>query len=311
MNDENHLNTPDQEPQNNAPASPRKSDGLRNTIFALVLLGVAAGGYYFWSQQNQESSEAEAYDILTDNESLADYEAFLEQYPDSPHAAEVRARYEELQKMYAAWRDIVIGGHQRDFEMFKRNYPTSMLAQQCDIKIDSLDWVDASAEGTAEAVQAYIDQHPEGRYVSDAIIVKDHLQDVTASATDKQMVADLIHEFYDAFGANDASRVFQCITPTMTRFLSKTDATKADVANLIERTYTEHILSCKFVVNNDITIKKTTDNEGKASYTATFSVDQHISRDDEGKTFGSYTAEAIINDLGQLSSLTMKEVSRR
>lgn len=291
------------QPQNNK---------IKLAALALVLLSAAAGGaYYFWAQHNNENSEAQAYEILADNESLADYEAFLEQYPDSPHAEEVKARYEELKKMYAEWRDITIGGRQRDFEMFQRNYPSSILARQCDIKIDSLDWVDASAEGTEEAVEAYLDKHPEGRYVSDAIIVKDHLKDLTASPMEKQMVADVIHEFYDAFGANDASRVFQCITPTMKKFLSKTDATKADVANLIERTYTEHILSCKFIVNNDFSIKKATDDEGKATYNVTFSVDQHITRNDEGKTFGSYTAEAIINDLGQLSSLTMKEVSRR
>ena len=44
-------------------------------------------------------------------------------------------------------------------------------------------------------------------------------------------------------------------------------------------------------------------------YTAVFSVDQHIQRDNEGKTFGSYKATAIITSQLLISSLTMQEIS--
>lgn len=295
-----------------APASPQRPTRRFTRAFIFVLAALLAGaGVYYYHREEATDSELEAYSVLADNECLADYEDYITKFPEGAHINEVKVRYEELKKMYTTWREAIVGGNKRDFEMFKRNYPTSLLASQCDIKIDSLDWVDASTDGTMEAVQDYIDTHPEGRYVSDAIIVKEQLQGATANDSEKEQVSNVIHEFYDAFGANDAAGVFQCITPVMTQFLSKSGATKADVANLIDRTYTEHIQSCTFNVNNDLNIKKTTDNEGQPLYNIRFSVDQYISRDDEGKTFGSYTAEAIVNAQFQISSLKMTEVSRR
>ena len=64
-------------------------------------------------------------------------------------------------------------------------------------------------------------------------------------------------------------------------------------------------------LNNDYEITKKVSNEGKVTYQVSFSVDQHIQRSGEGKTFGSYTANATITNDLKISSLTMKEISRQ
>ena len=68
--------------------------------------------------------------------------------------------------------------------------------------------------------------------------------------------------------------------------------------------------NCSFVVNDDYQIKKAVDEQGNTTYTVSFSVDQHIERTGEGKTFGSYTVNATLNGEMKISSLTMKEISR-
>lgn len=293
---------------------PRKSKGKRAVIgfvLLLLLVAVAGYGYYYFSETKSVEDELTAYAILQDNEDVSDYEDYLQRFPEGEHVEEVRERLEQLQHMYMQWRDINVGGHQRDFELFMTNYPSSVLCRQCEVKIDSLDWVDALADGSEKAIKAYLEKHPDGRYVSEAEIAHEKIADSTASVEEKLYIEQTLDGFYRAFGNNDEAAVFSYITPVMTRFLSKTDVTKADVSDLIARTYTEHIQSCKFVINNDYVVKKTTTSDGDAQYTVSFSVDQYIVRDNEGKTFGSYTAEAVLTAQYKICSLVMTSVSHK
>lgn len=297
-----------------SPTPDKKSHtGCIVAFLALILMAVIGYAAYNYYMSNEDVANAEMYDYeaLDGNETLSDYEAYLEKYADSPRAREVRERYEELQRMYATWRGIAFDGTQRDYSMFIKNYPKSKLALQCEVKIDSLDWLDAKAKATPEALAEYLRLHPNGLYANDAMGEQNRILDATATSSEKLMIESNLEGFFRAYGANDPASVFTYITPTMERFLSRTNATKADVAEIIERTYNEHIRSCKFVLNDDYRIKKISAEGQDVSYVVSFSVDQHIDRDNEGKTFGSYTAEAVITSEFKISSLTMKEVSRK
>ena len=129
--------------------------------------------------------------------------------------------------------------------------------------------------------------------------------------TERENIASTLSMFYDAFGENDEAGITTCITPIMSRFLSKTNVTKADVVNVVAATYNEHILNCTFTLNNDYVCTKTTNEQGEKTYNVKFTVDQRITRDNHGKTFGSYTATATLNGQYKISALTMNEVSRR
>ena len=311
--EKNNNNILDEQQANRQPA-PRKKNTGRRILTAFVFLlfaGVAFWGYNYYTTMTEAQDEARAYSVLEDNETIADYEDYLDRFPESEHAAEVKERLASLQQMYEVWRDLCVSGRQRDFEIFKQNHPGSILVRKCDLKIDSLDWIDAEKEGTDASINAYLAKHPDGRYASEASILLDKIADVTVSADERTLIDLALTGFYRAFGSNDADAIFTYITPTMTKFLSKSEATKADVADIIARTYNEHILTCQFVVNDDYVIRKEKNMEGEFIYTVNFSVDQHITRNNEGKTFGSYTAEAVLTGQYKIKSLTMKEVSRR
>lgn len=292
------------------PLKKKKTTALVITI--LVLLLAAAGGfYYFYTEQQKENDEATAYEILEDNESLDDYEDYLNRFPNSIHAAEVQGRYDNLVKMYNEWRGLNIGGTRYDYERFMKNYPNSVLVHQCEMKIDSLDWIAAKNEGTPEAIAEYVERHPEGRYLSEASIEQERAVDAQATDEEKIAIDMALTTFFRAFGSNDEETINMCITPVMTKFLSKTNATKVDVTGIVARTYNEHIKSCRFALNDDYVIKKSRNENGEIVYNVSFSTDQYIERDNEGKTFGSYTAEAILTEQFKISSLTMTEACRR
>ena len=279
-------------------------------IIALCILipAAVAGGFYFYV--NQQVSEQEAYELLNNNETIEDYENYLNRYPSSHHADEVRERLKKLRTMYGDWQRIANSSYASDFERFRQNYPQSLLVKQCELKIDSLDWETAKKLNTPEALADYMEKHPDGRYAQDASQVQNTLEKSIVTPEERSQISSAFHGFFQAFGENDNASLFTYITPTMTQFLSKKNATKADVGDIINRTYSSDIENCSFVVNDDYQIKKAVDEQGNTTYTVSFSVDQHIERTGEGKTFGSYTVNATLNGEMKISSLTMKEISR-
>ena len=292
------------------PIPPKKHTWLYILVVGIILAAIVGlGAVYYFYQSSQ--SEDKAYVMLEGNENVQDYEDYLKNFPNGPHAEEVRQRLEELKTMYADWTRIQNSEYATDFERFKESHPTSTLVKQADMKIDSLDWVTAQKLNTPEAMEEYLDKHPEGRYISEAGIAQNELANTQVSDAERQGISESLNGFFQAFANNDEASLFTYITPTMTQFLSKRNATKADVGNIVKNTYSEDIENCSFVLNNDYQITKSVSSDGKVAYKVSFSVDQHIQRSGEGKTFGSYTANATLTGELKLSALTLKEISRQ
>ena len=292
------------------PIPPKKHTWVYILVVGIILAAIVGlGAVYYFYQSSQ--SEDKAYVLLEGNENVQDYEDYLKNFPNGPHAEEVRQRLEELKTMYADWTRIQNSEYATDFERFKESHPTSTLVKQADMKIDSLDWVTAQKLNTPEAMEEYLDKHPEGRYISEAGIAQNELANTQVSDAERQGISESLNGFFQAFANNDEASLFTYITPTMTQFLSKRNATKADVGNIVKNTYSEDIENCSFVLNNDYQITKSVSSDGKVAYKVSFSVDQHIQRSGEGKTFGSYTANATLTGEFKLSALTLKEISRQ
>ncbi len=292
------------------PIPPKKHTWVYILVVGIILAAIVGlGAVYYFYQSSQ--SEDKAYVMLDGNENVQDYEDYLKNFPNGPHAEEVRQRLEELKTMYADWTRIQNSEYATDFERFKESHPTSTLVKQADMKIDSLDWVTAQKLNTPEAMEEYLDKHPEGRYISEAGIAQNELANTQVSDAERQGISESLNGFFQAFANNDEASLFTYITPTMTQFLSKRNATKADVGNIVKNTYSEDIENCSFVLNNDYQITKSVSSDGKVAYKVSFSVDQHIQRSGEGKTFGSYTANATLTGEFKLSALTLKEISRQ
>lgn len=283
-------------------------------IAALVLLILLITGgitWFFMERADNEKAEEEAYEILENNYNTADYEAFLNDFPNSIHTRSVRERLARLQMMETNWKKIAASGSTSDFVRFKNTFPHPYYDRLCDIKIDSLDWLLAQKLGTSEAYARYLEQHPEGNYASEAAIAENTVKNQTVTPEETEAVQEEILTFFAALGENDAATICTLIPPVMDNFLNKKEATKADVTEIVKRMFNEHIRNCTFHVNDDMLITKVPADDGGTHYRLTFSVDQHIERDNEGKTFGSYKAVAELNSQFMLTSLTMQEISQR
>ena len=277
---------------------------------AFLILAIAVGGYIIANSENKQVDEVTAYTALSESHSSKDYQAFLDQFPNSKFAADVRERMTKLLELEGAWNTIVNSSNPDDFANFKSKYNDDFYAKLADNKIDSLDFAKAQTAGTPAAFANYLQIHPEGRYTAEAQAAQSNAEALTITSDERSQVSETLNQFFSAFSENNQSEIAANITPVMTVFLGKKNATKAVVMSTIADMFNEHIQECRFNVGNGINITKKASNNGTI-YSVDFSVDQYIERDNPGKTFGSYKAHAEINSNFVLSALTMKQISEK
>lgn len=279
-------------------------------LVVLLLLGGGGAALYYQMEKNKES-EAACYDILTNNYDPADYEDFLRRFPGSVHAEEVRKRMGALKQLLNAWAAIERTGSKSDFVRFKNNFRDPRFDHLCDAKIDSLDWLTAQSIGTVAAYETYLLQHSGGRYMFEAQVALEQARAVQVHPAEQAAIGDALEGFLRAFGNNDEMSYRLYLAPTLDRFLKKTHVSQDDVATMISAMYNEHIVSCMFSLGDSLNVTKQIVEDGKCTYRAAFSIDQHIERDNDGKTYGQYAAEASFDNHFLITSFTMTEVSRR
>ncbi len=298
----------------NGDSSPNSSSQKKVlVIVACIVVGLllVGGATYFVLSGNSSSQEQLAYEILENNDNPQDYKAFLEKYPNSEHSDDVRLRLEKLEAMIAKWNSIALSDNVNDFISFKNTYSEAQqYTRLCDIKIDSLDFVTAQRLGTNEAYQRYLDVHPSGRYASEASLAQGSLRDQEVSDEARQQIVMVLTDFYNGFSEQDESKICSNISSIMSTFLHKQNVSKSAVLTTIHNMFNEHIQACQFYVNRDLEITRQSDGSCSGVYVVTFTVDQHIERDNEGKTFGQYKCKAMVSEQMLITSLTMDEISQ-
>lgn len=286
----------------------RKRAAIWGSVIAVVLI---VAGTIFGICNSARQKEFTAYGILEQNECLADYEAYLKQYPDSRHCAEVRERYETLQQMYKDWAKIVRTPNKRSFENFKTKYPMSiLLAHQANMKIDSLDWEEAKALATLEAYRHYLALHPNGLYAQEASIEGGLIDDATVRNDEKEILSNHVRAFFRAFSAGHDNEAMLYLSLPMHEFLGRNGSLHRD--EIIEEMHYyngANVTSCHFAVGNDFGMQKSLDANGVPSYSVSCSVDMHavIAGCD---AYTSYRAQATLNSHYYITRLRLIEVAR-
>ena len=136
------------------------------SIIVLFSIGFGAGflTHYAINKAAGSADDRQAYEALEGSTDVQAYDVFLAEYPDSPYAGSVRERKEKLQSMKAEWYQIQAIGNKGDFQNFKANYNGPYYNRLCDMKIDSLEFVNAQTANTVQAYKAYLRMYPDGRY---------------------------------------------------------------------------------------------------------------------------------------------------
>lgn len=312
----NNVAQCEQQPENKEETATSSNNAANRRVLYLVvglivlfiIVGVA---FYFNQQQEEERKEVIAYNTLEQNNNPEDYRNFLEQFPQSPRAEDVKKRLKALEGMLEVWRTISLSGNVNDFVEFNKKFDNAQYNRFCEIKIDSLDYLAAQRLGTLDAYRHYLNMHPDGIYASEVSIAIGNLQALEVTPEEQEQVIAVINDFFHGFETADETLICPNITATMNRFLDQGNVTKAAVMNTINGMFSKHIESCRFTVNRDINIVRLTNPDYQGVLQVTFTVDLHIERNNKGKTFASYKCVAQLTSQMLINSLIMDEISKQ
>lgn len=209
----NHTQPSGETPTSGTPNNKKKKIWIIVIIFVVLIVGF--GGYSYLNHKSQTDNMETEYQNLEKDNNTADYEAFLEKYPQSQYTKEVRNRLDHLKLIQNQWTEISMSSSRNDFASFMQQFPNSQYESACKVKIDSLDWIDASSENTPDAYQRYLTMHPDGKYVNLCNQSKTNLDKMTVSYDEKSSVRGVVIRYFETVTQNDQDGLSQIVVDKM------------------------------------------------------------------------------------------------
>lgn len=251
-----------------------------------------------WTRIGRFRSENQA-----DSMELA-LEYYLDNYPDGKYATEAGNLQDLFNQEKKQWLDIL--QHNCSIEAVDRfifNHPDGFFHTQAVNAIDSLTFRAAEAEHTTEALQAYVDEYPEGRFLPQAHALLNKLELGDMSAEEKETVTQTLRNHFHYLTIN-SDEIESTVAPVLSSYMGKSQSTSDDVM-----TYMQHVHAdgkMKLIEPHDINIKKIESKSGSL-YNATFRLVEVVNPEDSiNRQSKSFKGTAVLNSYGEITSVVLE-----
>lgn len=283
------------------PASGSNTKVILLVVILLLVLGV--GGYFGWNMY----SERQLWSQISQSTEIADYENYLDRFPNGAHHALAQARYEDLKHTREKWLALEA---EDDFDLYRgfvRAYPESAYRELALQRMDSIAWADAQRADTPEGYRLYLERMPKGKYADEATAKAENMEMRALTPMEEDKVTDIISSFFNAVeyeNIDDAIALF----PAEFSFMGRA-ANKVNVINYVRSLHGEDVYKVSVNPSNFV-VKKEIDEERKATYVVTFNLDvRTIFEFDDPDVFASYTGAAVIDSNDMITSLALRKVA--
>ena len=283
---------------------------MRIVLISLVVAVVAVAICYAFYSNAQSNKESEAYEYAMTSSDPMVLQSYLDTYKDAPeaHIDSIQAHLTLIKQMGQDWTNAVVTGTKSALQQYLEQHPNSPFKAQAMHKIDSIDWATAQAEGSVEAMEAYIEAHPTGEYINEANEAVKGLNAQTVQPEEKQAINGTVRNLFNALNSKDEDLLTSTVSPLMTSFLNKPDATRSDVVTFMQKLYKPTVASMTWMSMADYKISKKEIGDTQYEYTVDFTAAQVLKGTDGSETKNMYIIKAKINPDCQISELSMKKV---
>ncbi len=298
----------------NRPNGPSDNGNKRKPlafIVALLLALFICGICYYFYNSAKENKEQDAYEFAMKSDDPLVLQTYLDNNMDAPeaHRGSISMRLESLKKQDNDWDNAVVSGSKTAILDYIANHPNSEHLTEAKHKVDSIDWADATNENTIEAMELYLTQHATGEHADEATTAIKQMKAKTVQSDEKTQVVSTLRHFFQSINSKDEAGLESSVSPVLTNFLGKTDATRADVITFMNKIYKEDITNMNWHLNNDYKIDKKEVGDERYEYTVNFSALQHVEKGGPDNTQEMrYQIKATINPDGLISAMAMTKI---
>jgi hypothetical protein len=146
-----------------------------------------------------ETADAADYAAIADSTDPIALRQYLQKYPTSKNAAQVRNRIEEIDWKIANRTDL------QSLDAFLQAHPQGQHANEArglveELQRDQGDFIAAEKAGSGEALQAYLKRHPNSPY-------SEQVRQKLSQQQDKEAVLSVIHRYEESYNRQDLNGI--------------------------------------------------------------------------------------------------------
>lgn len=285
---------------------------IASFVVAVVICGVV---YYFYRQAKSER-ETEEYLYAMGSKEPAVAENYLSLFADAPqeHRDSVLAHLDALKTTEDEWREVATTDGRSAavaatrIADFLRRHPDTRHRKEALELIDSLDFIVCREKDTEEAYSTYLKEHEDGNYYDQAQegLRVQRVKNVTAE--ERSMVSNVFYTLLTAINTRDEARLLSVVAESLV-LLDKTDATKSDVAEMLNRLYKEGVTSVTWHDNGDYNIRKRDIGVESYEYGVSFTMSCRTEHSDGRTTTAAMRVNAVVNPDALISELRLTRMA--
>jgi len=264
------------------------------SLFLFCLVGICIFQHYKQENLKKELAEYKRLASITNPEF---YQQFLNNYPESEHYEEIHDRMLKLKAEAKDWIQLRKNINRTSVSSFLQKHPGSLRQRICEDMLDSIDWQDAQAIGSEEAVTDYLSKHPSGRYVNEAAEKKNALLLAKVTPTERTMIRGTLEAFFSKAIANqDIEAARQAIPDTMANFCGKQNANAETIVKYAQEKMAKDVIGLHYIIGQQMNIQKETLPDGNIGFAVEVSLQETINRSDTNQpSSNQYRISALIN----------------
>ena len=274
---------------------PHKSKGPI-IIFSVILLILACAGYYYFNLQRMQKKEQADYERLEGITNPEFYQQFLIDYPDSKHYTEIEERMHVLQTEAEEWNQVLKNINRSSVSLFMQKHPNSLRQRTCEDMLDSIDWNEALAIGTEEAVTDYLTRHPKGRFVDDAAEQKNALLLAKVTPEEKALLRGTLEAFFSKAIAQQDIEAVKAAIPDTISFCGNSNANAETIIQYAQEKVAKDVIGLHYIIGQRMDVHKETLPNGNTGFAVEVNLQETISRSDTNQPSSNiYRVNALIN----------------
>lgn len=281
---------------------PKSKKGMIALVVGIIVVGVV-GGYFGWNVY----SERQLWSEISQSTEVADYENYLDRFPNGAHHTLAMARYEDLKKTRDKWLAIEM---EDDFDLYRnfvRENPESAYRELAVQRMDSIAWSDALRADNPAGYRLYLDRMPKGTHVEEAATKAENMEMRTLSPMEEEGVTEIISSFFSAVEYENIDEAI-ALFPAEFSFMGR-EANKVHVINYVRSLHGDNVSTVSVTPSNFV-VKKDVDENRAQTYAVTFNLDvRTVYKDDTPDAFVSYTGAAVIDANDMITSLALRRVA--
>ncbi|MBR7019154.1 MAG: zinc ribbon domain-containing protein [Prevotella sp.] len=213
---------------------------------------------------------------------------------------------------------IIIGGTIAYSDYAEKKEKREALIQEEQAKVaakqerDSLDrvlWEKTMEKNDEQAYQLYLQKFPDGKHAEQAKKHLDYAEKMKLTSEEEYGASECISSFFRCLANGYEDDMLVYLNPNLSTFLGKKNATKVDAIAYMKKIHSDDVYSVDITMG-DIEVKKSLVDNEEPIYTATFTYDQRLEREDTSlETFASMKGTATLNKNYKITSLSLSKTA--